>query len=550
MLHWGLILLFFLPVIESFSREVALLFLFLGALVASYPVFWKRKIAFNSDEILFLIFIFFGIVSTIFSISTYRSLTELSRYLAYFLIFISIRNDQIIGNRFRKFFSGSILVNSLVLSILFFAYFLFSSYLPKVTSGMNLFYPVFGYNRIANLLIIAIPLLISQRRLWLLAFFSLVLIGSVSRGSLLALSIGLVISLVIPLFRKSIFYKASIFYFVITMVILTSVFISSHFILTKREGNLLYSGLYKPVTNEKRVEYFRQAIYGFTDTPLIGSGLDTFRYISQRLQKSPANWTWYVHNHFLQLFSDTGFLGGSVFILLIVLLMLNAYEEVKSNRNNLNRGIFLALIVSIIHSLIDFDWQFISIFLYIFIGFALLSSKYESKKQINIKPLYILAIVLFITTFILGREYRAIENAAIIDGANSDINRKLGEEYRQEKKYQQAHIYFQKAILHNPLDLGEIIKGDYLLYLKEAELALQNNDYDGAWQKLNYLLKVYPLFHKKYGSGLLRRDNLLSYIRYMSKAVGDNPLRIWEIKEITGYLAINYPLTRKIHLLF
>ena len=427
MFRFGFTTLFFLPVIESFSREAGLVVLFLGTLLVSFNPLWKERVRIGAIGGLFLLFIIWAAISTIFSISIYRSVVELSRYLAYFLIFNHIRQNQENRIFFKKFFIKSIIFNSVVLSLLFIFLLISGSGQGMKLSGMNLFYPAFGHNRIADILIMAIPLLlgllsnrekrIKRSILWgLLLFLSGILLLSLSRGSMLALGLGLSAVYFLPGGKKNFLGKGGFLFMALTGFIIVSVFIFSHFVVTKNQGWKYYSGLYKPVFNEKRTEYFRQAILGFAKSPIAGTGPDTFRYISQKLQSKPAGWSWYTHNHFLQLFSDTGFPGGAIFVLLTVLLFYEASHVSGKSGQGTETGIFAALLVSAIHSWIDFDWQFISILLYVFMGFAVLTEITEVKRTVNLRFLYISAVFLFSVSGFLIKEYREIEhiNAIIV----------------------------------------------------------------------------------------------------------------------------------------
>ena len=158
MLFFGLLLLFFIPVIESFNRQAGLFLLCLGAVLISFNLFWRKKLYLDIISFFFLLFILRGLVSTVFSWSIAKSFIEASRYIAYFLIFTAFREEARIKNIAIRYLTLFSVINSLLLSFLYLFYVFRGRQLLPGNQGMNLFYPVFGHNRIADMLILAVPL--------------------------------------------------------------------------------------------------------------------------------------------------------------------------------------------------------------------------------------------------------------------------------------------------------------------------------------------------------------------------------------------------------
>jgi len=550
MLHLGLPLLLFLPIVESFNRQLALILLFMAALLISFPVFWQKKIRLDYINLLFLLFIVWGLFTTFFSWSIIRSFSEVARYAAYFLIFVSIRENHEIRRIFTKFLVSLVIINSFLLSLLFIIYSAFKLKSPA-TLGLNLFYPVFGHNRIDAILIFTIPMLAGllvfanypKYKIILRAgiiFFTLMLIWSLGRGAWWALAVTFAIYLLIyPRIRKNLLKMT--FYIMLLFLLLTSfIFVFSNFLTTRKEGVNAYLGLYKPVNFEKRTEYYSQAFWGFKDSPILGTGLDTFRYVSKKYQAQPASWSWFAHNHFVQIFTETGMTGGIIFFLLFFILVRKSFEIFKETDSfGFKNVVFISLTPSIIHSFIDYDWQFISILFLVFVGFALITPYEEKARLVNLKPVYLAFLVFIISwliiyqdsdkiltkssdTFVLERIYR-------LDSGYNEISKKLAQVYSNEKQYQKAHDFYRRAILSDPLDSVNEIKADYLLYLREAS---DKNDY----KILAKSKEVYPYFDNKYGQGSINNENLDQYIAQMYNIVKRNPLRVWEIRQIVEFL--------------
>ena len=188
-------LLFLIPVIESFSRQLGLLIilmvpilLFLGLRVTGV-----KHISFDKIDIPFLLFIIWLLIILPFSSSYYFSLLETGRYFAYFLIFIFVRRlPEGEKTYFQKKWPFYLILNSLILIALW-GIFRLIPQLPH-PPGMNLFFPSFGHNRLAAILIMALPVLIFKMPLpffdkyasILLPFLTMMLFLTRGRGAVIS----------------------------------------------------------------------------------------------------------------------------------------------------------------------------------------------------------------------------------------------------------------------------------------------------------------------------------------------------------------------------
>lgn len=545
-LNFGLSLLFFLPVFESFNRQFALILLLGGSIVIFKNIKNSKNIQFDAINWLFFLLVMWSFFTTIFSLSISRSYIDSCRYFAYFLIFISIRINTVNRDKYFKFFKSTVILNSLVLSFLFIFYSIFNINFQLI-SGMNMFIPVFGHNRIDSILIFTIPLILSllfqstvkyYEKIFklLFIFFIIIIAFSFGRASWLSLSIGLYLSLFLIPIIKNRLKKVASYLFYIFLAITVIIFAYSNFFVSKNNGVYNYLGLFKPVFHEKRIEYYKQALIGFSISPIIGSGLDSFRYISKKYQEYPSSWSWYTHNHFVQIIIDTGIIGGTFFFLLFFLLIQKSISKLKQYRNiNINHSVFISLLPSIIHSCLDYDWQFLSILLIVFSGFGLLVPVEKEIK--NISRNLIKSIAIFFFTIAVGLSFfdsdklivkgdlKLLKLAEKLDSSYNEIYKKRAEIYIKEKKYNLAHKDLKRAILLDPLDSINVIKTDYLLYLEEA---YEKNNLSIINEAYNY----YPYFQDKYILKYSKKENLQEYIEGLKKWTENNSIRIWELKEI------------------
>lgn len=359
---------------------------------------------------------------------------------------------------------------------------------------------------------------------------------------ILSTGLGAMVSLFLALFFYALF-KPKIRWIILTQIwgtvvifLILGSFIFSTYFSNLYNGKKLLSGFFKPLKNEYRVDYFTQGITGFSNSFLIGTGLDTFRYVSKRYQDQSYHSSWYAHNHYLQLFTETGFLGGSVFLLLISLIFIRIIKQCQlpTDSYQLHQGILIALFASAIHSLIDFDWQFLSVFLFFWMGLALVlpeeNRNNSSLNSLSSKIFFMIAAVILLIPLILplnserrikradqyfekGRYQESINILTEIlpfDKKNFELLKKMAEIYKETKNVEKAHYWYQKAILLNPLDSASIVKDDYLIYLEEAKNFFDNGNFDSGYLILLESVKRYPFYYF-----LSDGDKYFAYIKYL-----------------------------------
>lgn len=484
----GFLLLFFLPIVESFNRSLGFTLLLSGSLFLFLPIVFARKIRFDRIDTLFLMLLFVFAVSTVFSWSLSRSFIELLRYTAYFLIFLSIRNRiGTDGSAFLiRWYIPMILINTTVLSFLS----LFSS-LPQVTVtpseiGMNLFYPVFGHNRIANILIFAIPISSilffskSEKRgklifFLLTLFFVGILFLSFGRGAIVSLTFAFLFSLFLFRLGNEKWNRFLSILTLCTILFLLSSFIYSNFSGVTNQSTNVIKGFYKPVADEKRFTYLWQGKDGFFSSPLVGTGLDTFRYVSKKYQSQPLNWSWYLHNHYLELFVETGIMGGALFAFFVLFSFYKGYQYVlaKLEEKKYLLGVFIGILASSIHSTIDFDWHFLSIFLFFFAGLSFLLPYTTNEKPIRsgILSFFFIIVLFSVPTFFpldsdqvlsqaeisfqrkdYNSTFSLLHRAYRLDNAYNEIPKKFASFYNRLNNDSEARFWQNEARIRSPLD--------------------------------------------------------------------------------------------------
>lgn len=518
-----LLVFIFLPVIESYDRILALNFLLIISLILSFVIFRRKRLHIDTPVILFSLFLLLSLITLPLSLSSGRSFTELTRYLAYFLIFISLRdsNNQDVSLLYKR----SVIVTSLILSFLFVLYSFFPGKLPLLESGMNLIFPYFGHNRLVDILILSLPLIIFQylkeqknKIFWLSLFLFelIILFFTYGRGGMIALSLSLLIYIWLEGGNRANLRKIILTIGFLSCLFILSSFIYSNFHLTgKFQGRP--QGLFKPLILESRFDYYRQALRGFARFPVFGSGLDTFRYVSKLYQEKPLNWSWYVHNHYLQIFQETGGVGGSLFLLLILTLIIRAFRQVKTTGVKSNWPIVIGLTASSFHVLIDYDWQFVSVFLFIWLAFAILVPPKFSAPVVKVRPFLFTISLLFLyqMLFVSSPDKRAAEIVAdnsiaedikvklLIkfyndDPYNDNLSQNIAQNYLAMGNPEKAHLWNRRSAYLNPLDSEGLIKKDFGLYLNQAQKALEEGKTKKAIALIILSKKLYPVFFDFY----------------------------------------------------
>lgn len=159
----------------------------------------------------------------------------------------------------------------------------------------------------------------------------------------------------------------------------------------------------KPVINESRFDYWKQAITSLSDFPLTGYGPGTFSLISERYKFDQNNGTSFAHNIVLKVAAESGLVAGFLFFLTVVLLIRNIFSSTllkttssKHDIKSLYPFLFLSIIGSVVNALLDFDWNFFGI-LFMTVSFAAVASRLApaAKQKTRHAPKPFTAFVVF-----------------------------------------------------------------------------------------------------------------------------------------------------------
>lgn len=547
------ILFFTLPFLEGDLRTYGYIFLLFTAGFMGIFTHW-RKVKFDLIEVLFLLFLIIGSISTIFSQGIARSFLELLRYTSYFLIFIGIRRLSEPERKFiKKIYITAILTAGFLLSIVSLSFLLHIPFIPYPSSGMNLYYANFGHNKLADLLLFAIPILyfviISSSVLKILfLFLSVVFMLTFSKSGYLAIMFIFVLMTGF-LGKKVPNINISLSKIIIIPTILMSIafifiVVNTYFFHFKERP--FYSKINKPLYLDWRWDYYRATFEGLKKSPFIGVGLDNFRYLSKLYQSSPFSWSDFGENYYFTLFSETGILGGLTFLLLLCLILYNIRKSLSFKPDLTDIGIYLALIASGTHVIFSVDWYFLSIFLYFWIGLALvMPSKtiYKNDSRGNMIFLTIISLIMLIFALsdLLGLAFyrlgtfkksdnlfrvssifsfwntQNLKNIASFYNRENDLQNStfyygiilrleakeyfnyviLGDIMDKYQKKDEATIYWLTAVSLNPLDLNDYYLKAYKTQLLKAYDLFQADNLEGALNIIDKTTRAFPAYAKK-----------------------------------------------------
>lgn len=358
-----------------------------------------------------ILFLSMNFLSSLSSISLSLSLPKLFELLGFFLYFV-LFHFAVVRRSDLTLLSYSIVIVGFSLSVIS-LFFIFSP--PRSIPGMNLVYATFGHNRLSDYLTFVIPLMIvmflrQKKKLSTLicgalaVFFFISLYLTFARAAFLIVSFMTVV--LVWLYRPS-FQKVS-FLLVLTLIplLLTLGYVASsrtqmgsRFITSVVNESLwLQRQVIKPVQNDRRFEFWREAYEGFQTRPLLGNGPGTFRLTSKRYSLSPGSYSWFAHNSLLQIASESGSLGLLAYGVLLIMIFsqFRLRTELFQNSSSFALPLLLASSGSFAQSLVDFNFDFPAISL---IFWAVMASllKLLNRQQAKVSSFRISKILLIVS---------------------------------------------------------------------------------------------------------------------------------------------------------
>jgi O-antigen ligase len=298
--------------------------------------------------------------------------------------------------------------------------------IPALANQSNLFAWTFGHNRLAGLLILLLPAamvfvsgLTSQWRILVILSLLLpflTLIFSAARAAILGFLIGLVYlgKFGPPELKKWLKLVAvmSLIPILVLMIfpLVDRLIPNSGLMKAINSDPLIHGILVKPLSNDARMDYWRQAGRAIVELPL-GWGTENSFLVLPRFRQEGEQISAYVHNQYLQAGVETGVVGALIYILLIVLVLRQAHQIVKADVSGWSAGIFAGILASAVAAFFDYDWQYPSIYLLWWFLAGTLMSNQSSTSEVNSnsrwsKVVAVISLIVFFygTTAVIVRQ--------------------------------------------------------------------------------------------------------------------------------------------------
>jgi len=267
----------------------------------------------------------------------------------------------------------------------------FLLFFPEISQkipAINLLFATYGHNHLGTLLILLAPLggyiyIREKKNIYLVlsVFFYLSLFLSFGRILIFLAIIQALIFSIFLLKNKKIGKETS---FIFRSIFYSGVLILGSFLIVSRLDEC--SSLLSKVPYQEKIckndpgpnvryYYWSQAILSIKENPVFGSGVGTFEFSSYKFRQVSDLWSKYVHNDFLQTFSDSGIFAGLFFLLIMFFIL----KEVGFNKKEDEKYLLLIklpLISFLIDILFDFNFNFFSLSL----SFLVISSIFLKEK--------------------------------------------------------------------------------------------------------------------------------------------------------------------------
>lgn len=367
--------------------------------------------------VLFLLFIFFSSISTVFSVNIQNSFIYLLLYIALFLVFIYV---QIVKEDIKKIIIPFIFYFSFIFSIVSLVLIFY------VKNSMNYFLPVSGFQMVFSVIgshnhlgdFLVLPLLISIYRLihnafskfnlFVIIFFLPFFITSFSRSAYMTLGI-VAILMVFFYWRRT----KKIQPLTIIIVCLINILLLFFFLFSVSETRKIE--VLQPVHSYveetfdlgskrftgRREDYYALALVSIAHNPLVGLGPNNFIYASEKYSEGFIRHSSLAHNFFLEISAENGIPVGIILLLIIFLIIYRSKRDIYF-------FLFLALLVNF---QTDYTYAIYSLLLLLFILLGTIYKGqhffdiFKGKVIIELRHLLFFSLIIYLIVFFLISKY-------------------------------------------------------------------------------------------------------------------------------------------------
>jgi len=439
------------------------------------------------------------ILSAIASDSVGFSLSWLIRLLCGYLVYrlfyeVASENKEALFSKGLLVFVGAASIVSLVLMVFPAG----SRYIPS----MNLVSRSYGHNHLADLLVFISPLvwntmLVSPTRIFFITIiiYALLLFSTLARAAWVLITAFLMVAARAT--GKKHAAKGVILSVCLFIVLIGGYFMAVYVRAPVKKG--VFESYMRPRSATVRFEYWRQAIEGFIERPITGSGPGTFSLISWRYQRVPFSASWFAHSQPLQILAEMGFVGFAAFGMLLFAHAHHLYVNRKMlETNKTAAALLMGCVLVIVYSLFEFvlDYFIVWLLLLAASGFVTGITDIEKKRAstVSIQAALIVVSVYYLLWIgsngvgLFTKRYDIAFYLAPFDSVQTLL-------YLEQSKSTRADVVWITRLFHrkNPEILEEISKNmqnegiteDAILFSRDAAFAdPQNTERAGRYFSL------------------------------------------------------------------
>lgn len=509
-----LVIELFNPVLKKYDYGAGfpLLIVFACLLPLAVWALWRERHEKAILEKSFLI-IFGGgmILSFVYSQTKNLGFSEVLAWLSVIVLYwILAYRKHIWSERFLKFLRVIVLLAILLGFVFYF-------WLAEVRMFGPFFNVLYHANKWPNafglFLVMTWPLFLlnNKGRVWWkilsLSFVISALLLTFSRGALIVLFGQLVLLAIF--FRQRIFLRKMLLSALSVALISSLIFVGSNYLRSLRHqvihasDRLTFQNQQSLTSKQERIDFWEGAIKLIKEKPWFGHGPFSFRQAYSPIQETFLGNSDHPHNVFLKIGAENGlitlgaFLG---FLITFLVTFMRRFSELPPEQRSVALILFVAVSGAFAHNLIDYNFNFFSNLLILFIYLALMRSMLIGCRDFSMKkPLFILAISLWI--FIV----------AFDEGSLFVLAKVKNEAFLENSRYPRNY------------------------YLNQAEIALKDEDFDDALAYLDkqkdlneYDAQTYYLEGTVYCNEKYAKRDLLRCVEIMGKALQLSPKNDFE----------------------
>jgi O-antigen ligase len=339
----------------------------------------RKSILIDKTAISFGLYVTWAGLSIIWSVTPVRTVIETLHLLLFLLVYLFI---QFISVESRDKLVRIILIIAAGLSLLgMFEYiFMTGNRIQSTFTNAN---PFAIFMAMFFLLAMSMALRSNNKLLYVIAgVYAVAVFLAGSRAALLAMFVAaFIIFLQMPRENMPRAILSVVVVLVISLALSQGIVYLSRFIIGRVDigqsvlEQLIRKDTLMSVSVNGRLEFWRVAVALFTNHPLTGYGQGAY-FSAYYLEYGMNQWySRFAHNNFLQILSETGLIGLLLFLLFVWNMARSVIQQFRStDKPNWFWGMTAGAAAFLIHTCVDFTWNFPAVTIIFFVFASMISS--------------------------------------------------------------------------------------------------------------------------------------------------------------------------------